>query len=92
MACGCPCVVSKLEWIDRMVRPDHDAVVVGVNPAEVAAGIRRVLNEGTLAETLAQNGRRLVEAHHDRDVEMDRLVDLYKQIRNGGRSRRPRRA
>ena len=46
----------------------------------MAAALQRVLGDATLAETLRAEGRRVVELHHDRDAEMDRLSRLYASL------------
>jgi hypothetical protein len=46
----------------------------------VAAAIRAILDDSALAEGLAGSGRRLVEAHHNQTVEMDRVADSYRRI------------
>ena len=80
MACGCPVVVSDLPWVRELITPDRDAIVVPVDAHAVAAGIRRVLCDDTLAAGLAGRGRALAAAHRDRDVEMDRLAHVYRTL------------
>jgi glycosyltransferase involved in cell wall biosynthesis len=73
MACGCPVVVSDLPWVRELIVPGEDALVVPIEPEAVAAAIVRALELGA---HLAARGRALVEAHHDRAAEMDRLAGL----------------
>jgi L-malate glycosyltransferase len=80
MACGCPVVVSDLPWVHELIAPDRDAVVVPIEAAAVAGGVLRVLLDCGLAEQLGQRGRALAAAHHNRDTQMDRLVDVYRSL------------
>ena len=80
MACGCPVVVSDLPWVRELITPDRDAIVVPVDAHVVAAGIRRVLCDDSLAAGLAGRGRALAAAHRDRAAEMDRLADVYRTL------------
>ena len=80
VASGTPCVVSDLPWVHELIEPGRDALVVPIAPEPVAAAIRTVLLDPALAERLAGNGRRLVEAHHNQAVEMDRVADSYRRL------------
>jgi glycosyltransferase involved in cell wall biosynthesis len=80
VASGTPCVVSDLPWVHELIKPGRDALVVPIAPEPVAAAIRTVLLDPALAEGLASNGRRLVEAHHNQAVEMDRVADSYRRL------------
>jgi glycosyltransferase involved in cell wall biosynthesis len=80
MACGCPCVLSDLPWIDDQIERGRDALVVPIDAAAVAEAIRSVLGDRRGAEALAQHGRALVERHHDRRVQAERLVEAYRTL------------
>ena len=80
MACGCPCVLSDLPWTRELIEDGRHALLVRAEPEPTAAALERVLTDRALAETLAVEGRRLVERHHDRDVEMGRLIELYSTV------------
>src|SRR3954454_13353544 len=59
MASGTPCVVSDLPWVYELIEPERDALVVPIAPQPLAAALRRVLEDGALAGTLAERGRGL---------------------------------
>jgi len=80
MACGCPVVISDLQWVRELIAPERDAVVVPVDAAAVAGAIRRVLGDAEFAAGLGRHGRRLAETHRDRRAEMDRLADVYRRL------------
>jgi hypothetical protein len=58
-------------------------VLVSPEPQATAAGLERVLTDRSLADRLRIEGRALVERHHDRNVEMDRLSELYATVAAG---------
>ena len=80
VASGTPCVVSDLPWVHELMVAGRDALVVPIAPQPVAAAIRSILDDPGLAVRLAGNGRRLVEAHHDQALEMDRVADSYRRL------------
>ena len=80
MACGCPCVVSDLRWVHELITDGHDAVVTQIDARRVAGAIGRILRDDELAVSLAENGRSLVERHHSRSTEIDRLIDAYRAV------------
>jgi glycosyltransferase involved in cell wall biosynthesis len=80
VASGTPCVVSDLPWVHELMVAGRDALVVPIAVQPVAAAIRRIVEDPALADHLAGNGRRLVAAHHDQAVEMDRVADSYRKL------------
>jgi L-malate glycosyltransferase len=80
MACGCPCVLSDLPWTGELIEDERHALLVEAQPEPTAAALERVLTDRDLAARLRTEGRELVERHHDREVEMARLSDLYESL------------
>ena len=80
MACGCPCVVSDLPWVHELIEDGRDALVTPIDAARVADAIGRVVRDEALAATLAANGRSLVERHHHRGAQIDRLIAEYRAL------------
>jgi len=83
MACGSGCVLSDLPWVHELIRPGEHALVVPPRAANVSEAIRRLLTQPDLHDTLAQNGRQLVEQHRNARAEMDRLEALYLRLAGG---------
>ena len=77
MACGCPCVLSDLPWTRELIEDGRHALLVSSEAEATAGSLERVLTDPALAARLRAEGRGLVERHHDRNVEMDRLSELY---------------
>ena len=80
MASGCAVVVSDLPWVYDMLEPGRDIEVVPVDAEALAATILRLLREPEIADAMANAGRELVERELDRNAQMDRLADLYRNL------------
>jgi glycosyltransferase involved in cell wall biosynthesis len=80
MACGCPCVLSDLPWVEELIRDGRDALVVEPSASAVALAILKVLQQPEFAAELSANARLLAEANRDVEVEMGRLNDLYAEV------------
>ena len=80
MACGCPCVLSDLPWTRELIENGRHALVVQQRAEATAEALQRVLGDAALAARLQAEGRELVERHHDRGTEMDRLGELYARL------------
>jgi glycosyltransferase involved in cell wall biosynthesis len=76
-ACGAPCVLSDLPWVHEQIADGREAVVVPIDRAAVANGIRRLLDE---PEAIARDARALVERSHDESVLMDSLAETYRTL------------
>jgi len=83
MACGCPCILSDLPWTRELIEDGRDALLVPPRAGNIASALRQVLTAPELADRVRARGRALVEAHHDRDAEMDKLSDLYGRVAGG---------
>jgi len=83
MACGCPCILSDLRWTRELIEDGRDALLVAPQAADIASALRQVLTAPELADRVRARARALVEAHHDRDAEMDKLSHLYGRVAGG---------
>jgi glycosyltransferase involved in cell wall biosynthesis len=80
MACGAPCVLSDLPWVDELIKHGTHALVVPVDAADVAGALRRLLTEPATSAAMSVAARRLVEAHRDERAELNRLDGLYRSL------------
>lgn len=90
MAAGTAIVAGDLPGYRNVARPDEHAVLVPPGDADaLAAGIRRVLTDGSLAARLVEAGEQRA-----RDFSMERLaqlyVELYEPLVSASSPRRPR--
>jgi glycosyltransferase involved in cell wall biosynthesis len=82
LACGTPVVVSDIENYDRdYIERDKTALFADPQNAQsVATSILRLLHEPALANTLASEGRRRVEAIGSYESQMSKMEQLYKSV------------
>ena len=80
MACGCPCVVSDLPWALQELDPGRHALLAAIEPDAVALAIERLLDDDELAGEMARAARIHIEAHHDRERELYRMIELYREL------------
>ena len=80
MACGCPCVVSDLAWAHQELDPGRHALLTPIEPEAVARAIARLLDDDELAQEMADAARIHIEERHDRDRELDRMLELYREL------------
>jgi glycosyltransferase involved in cell wall biosynthesis len=80
MACGSPTLISDLPWVHELIRDGSHALVVPVDAGRVADAMHRLVTDAPLAAEIAANARALVERERNRDLELDRLIELYEQL------------
>jgi glycosyltransferase involved in cell wall biosynthesis len=84
-AAGKPLVVTDAAGPAATVTAEHDAILVPKdNPAALREGLRRVLEDGELAQRLIENGRRSFEAGYTKQAFVRAALELYQQIRQSG--------
>jgi glycosyltransferase involved in cell wall biosynthesis len=94
MAVGTPIVSTAVVGLEGVLEHERNAILVEVaNPAALAAGIERLLDDPALAARLARAGVADFYARFTMEAGTDRLLDLYRSVIAGRpRARRARRA
>jgi glycosyltransferase involved in cell wall biosynthesis len=80
MAAGSAVVLSDLPWVHELIEDGHDAAVVPLEPEALAGALEQLLADEEQRAALATAGRRLVEQHRDRNVELGRLEACYHDL------------
>ena len=80
MACSVPVVASRAAC-EGIGAPRGQALLVGVDPREMAAHAVALLRDPRLRADLAACGRHYVELHHDWHQLGRRLIDVYEDAR-----------
>lgn len=81
MASALPIVVTKCGGPEEIVTPELNAIMVSPNNAsELAMGIERLLNDSSLANKLAKNGKNHVEKTFSLNNMIDKYEKLYEEI------------
>lgn len=78
LAVGCPVVATPLSVDGIAVRDGQDALVA--EGGALVDAVVRLLENPDLAQTLAANGRKLIEAHYSWDRVAERYEQLYQSI------------
>jgi glycosyltransferase involved in cell wall biosynthesis len=94
MAVGTPIVSTAVVGLVGVLEHERNAILVEVaNPAALAAGIARLLDDPALATRLAEAGVADFKARFTMEAGTERLLDLYRSvIASRPRARRARRA
>jgi len=80
MACGLPAISTRLVGIPDLVRHMETGLLVEPNdPVELAEAIARLMHDRSLAERLAQAGRRRVEERFNLETSLEPLIDRYRR-------------
>jgi glycosyltransferase involved in cell wall biosynthesis len=89
MGCATPCIVSDLPWVHELIVDGQHALVVPIDEDELAAAMRRLLEQPGLGAAMGDRARRLVAEHRNREHELQRLVEVYERVAvRGARHRR----
>ena len=84
MAAGLPVVASDLPEIGRVVREAEAGLLVDARrPDEIAAAIRRLLDDAELRARMGENGRRAVAGRFNWSVSSRALLDAYASVDAG---------
>jgi len=86
MAGAAPVVATAVGGIPELIEDGvHGLLVRPRDPAELAAAIRRLLDDRPLATQLGQAARERQRANYDLDVVVRRLEDLYVELYDASR-------
>lgn len=80
LAMGCPLVATPLSVDGIAVTHNHDALIV--DEAALVPETVRLLHDSALQQTLAHNGRKLIEAQYSWSRVADLYAALYEKIAN----------
>lgn len=89
MACGCPVVMAFDPGVHEWCFPELPPVVPAREPSEIAAALRRLLDDDAERERVGTASRRWVEAHHGWQLVTDRHRAVYEEAL-AARERAPR--
>ncbi len=84
MACGCPVVISDKVGIFKEVEQNKAGIIVKTTVESVKEGILELLNDEKLRNTIAANGKAMVEKYYDIDMVAAEMIDVYERIKIKG--------
>lgn len=81
MAAGVPIVATAVGGVPEILTDGETAVLVPArNPAALAGGIERVLNDATLREHIAANAQRLASSEYTKEAHHRSLISMYEEV------------
>lgn len=80
MACGCPVVISDQVNIWREVQEEGAGLVVGLDPAQIADAICRILWDKEGAGEMGRRGRLAAERRYSWSKIVEQMTDVYRRL------------
>ncbi len=81
MAAGIPVIASDFPLWKEIVEGNNAGICVDPqNPDEIAKAINKIINNPELAETMGQNGRKLVETNLNWATQEKKLIEFYNKL------------
>lgn len=83
MGSGLPVITAKSDYVDRMLEQYGFGISVDPeNVDQIAQAIRYLLDHPEEARRMGENGRRAVKENFNWDVEEQKLLRLYEELKN----------
>jgi glycosyltransferase involved in cell wall biosynthesis len=80
MACGLPVIISDKVGIHKEIKENNAGLIITCNADSLYRGIKTLLDNPQLAETLAANARSMLDRYYNIEVAADSLIDKYRRI------------
>ena len=83
MGSGLPVITAKSDYVDRMLEQYGFGISVDPeNVDQIAQAIRYLLDHPEEARRMGENGRRAVKENFNWNVEEQKLLRLYEELKN----------
>jgi predicted NodU family carbamoyl transferase len=79
MACQTPIVISNKIGIHREIERENAGIITECRATDIYRGIKSVLDNQGLAQTLSANAKRLAQEYYDIDKVAQKLTEFYRQ-------------
>ena len=80
MSAAVPVIASNVGGLAEIIQPDQNGVLVENRPEEIAAAIRRLLDNPEMARTIGRTGRQTVIDKFTVDQMVRRTIEVYRQV------------
>jgi glycosyltransferase involved in cell wall biosynthesis len=80
MGCGTPNILSRLPRYEEIVRHEESAYFVEPNPADIAAGILRLLADAPLRRGISERARHIVQTKANLAEQAARVERRYQEL------------
>lgn len=82
MACGVPCIVSKLGYTDDVITKDNGCIFSLDNPTELWDNVKKLLADEKLRTEMGNQARIKIETEFSIELIAKQYADLYQHIMN----------
>ena len=81
MACGLPCIATRVSGSEDIIVDGHNGMLVeSEKPAQMAQALRRIIEDTEQAEYMGREGRATVVRDYQLAHIVERSLDLYRQL------------
>jgi hypothetical protein len=80
MSAGVPVIASKVGGLVEVIRSGENGILVENDPREVAAALRRILDDSVLARKLGDAGRQTIVDKFTEEHMVRRTMEVYRQV------------
>lgn len=84
MSMGVPVIASRIEGMMEVFEDGVSGIFVDNDPGAIVAGIRRVVENPALAESLIEQARKRVETFFNPNVLLNKTLDSYRRALGAG--------
>jgi len=89
MSCGVPCVGTDVPGIRDLIQDGiTGALSLDTKSESIAKGIKRVIGNNQLAQTIGQNARKFIQDNFELSTLLGREIELLKSVGNNYKSQR----
>lgn len=92
LACGVPVLLTKVGYHGEMLEHEKNCLFIERDEESIIQAVRRLLTSPDLRTTLAVNGRRFAEEHHDIRTIAAQYDQIFQAILNKTRERQVKQA
>lgn len=88
MACGLPCVATRVSGSEDIISDDVNGLLVAPEqPAEMAQALRRIIEDTELTQRLGQAGRATVVRDYQLTTIVEQCLEVYRCLLTRGKNR-----
>lgn len=81
MTCGCPVVISDKVGIYKEVADNNAGIIVETTIKSIEEGILKLLTDENLRNTIAANGKAMVEKYYNINKVAEQMIDVYERVK-----------
>ncbi len=84
MAAGIAVICSDFPYWKEIIEDNNCGICVNpLDENEISNAINKLMSDSDLAKHMGENGKKLVTQKYNWDIEEKKLIQLYKELKNG---------